>query len=69
MLVERWRPRRLARLRLAAGRANASNVAGSETAVQAPHSAARTQPIQPAGTPAFHARAPMTSVRTPNSDK
>ena len=49
--TERWRPRRLARLRLAA------DVPTLEcrfaTLAQASHSAARTQPIQPARTPAL----------------
>jgi hypothetical protein len=45
--TERWRPRRLARLRLAAGPTNVSPVAGNETPVQASHSAARTQPRAP----------------------
>src|SRR5207237_844407 len=45
--TERWRPRRLARLRLAADVAKPSNFAGNETPVQVSHSAARTPALRP----------------------
>jgi len=46
--MERWRPRRLARLRPRCRTGKPSNLAGNTTLAQASHSAARTPPSQPA---------------------